>query len=402
MCIIVRLMASLSVLFLRGVYFFYKLVLKPKEKITMLTRQSNKPTMDFTMLESALIREGFSGQIVILAKKIEKPLLSRIQYGLHILRQMYHIATSKIVLVDGYCIPVCVLNHKEGQSFIQIWHALNIVKKFGYLALDKPWGHSSATAKSMCMHRNYTHIVASAKQTGEILLGSFNAAPDKLVILGLPRIDYITGLKGSDSAKLRNAYPDVFSKKLILYAPTFRKGKKVDLSWITKTIDLDEYNVVVKLHPSDVMGIDEITDDRIVYDTKFKSFDWMVACDKLITDYSGIGLEATLLDKPIYFFLYDYEEYKDSNGLNIDLYSEEISRYVTNSADKLKAMLESEYDYSVIESYRNKYLDVDINDCSGEFARYIIGMAGNKDGTKRDSAGDTRTATVGASNSSGR
>ncbi len=368
----------------------------------MLTRQSNKPTADFTLLESALVRKGFSGQIVILPKKIEKSLFSIVKYGLHIFRQMYHIATSKIVVVDGYCIPVCVLNHKQEQSFIQIWHALNIVKKFGFLALDKPWGHSSDTAKIMCMHRNYTHIVASAEHTGKILLGSFNATPDKLVLLGLPRIDYITGLKNSDCAKIRKAYPYIFEKSLILYAPTFRKGKKVDLSWIEKTIDLDKYNVVVKLHPSDVMGADEITDSRIIFDTKFKSFDWMIACDKLITDYSGIGLEASLLDKPVFFYLYDYEEYKQSNGLNIDLYSEEISRYVTDSADKLKAMLNAEYDYSVLNSYRGRYLDVDINDCSGRFAEYIIELAGNNDGTKRDSERDTRAAKVGASNSVGR
>lgn len=387
---------------LRCVYFLFKIFLKPKEKITMLSRQGNTPPIDFTLLEDALVKQRFSGEIVILSKKIGKSFLGKALYALHILKQMYHIATSRVIVIDGYCIAVCVLKHKEEQSFVQIWHALNIVKKFGFLAIDKPWGYSSATASALCMHRNYTHIIAPAKETGEVLLKSFGASRDKLVLLGLPRIDYIISQKNNESTDIKNAYPCLDTKSTVLYAPTFRKGKKVDLSWISDTIDLSKYNVVVKLHPADKMGVDELVDKRVIVDEDFSCFDWMALSDKVITDYSGTGLEAALLDKQVYFYLYDYEEYKNSNGLNLDLYSQEISRYVTDNKQGLKSMLEGDYDFTVTDSYKEKYLNVDLNDCSGQLARYITGLAGDKDGTKRDFAGNSRVAGAGAGNFAGR
>jgi hypothetical protein len=82
-------------------------------------------------------------------------------------------------------------NEQKNQKFVQLWHALNIVKKFGYSALDKPWGHKSGTAKAMCMHRNYTHIVACSEHSAKVLCECFNATDDKAVLLPLPRAEYI-------------------------------------------------------------------------------------------------------------------------------------------------------------------------------------------------------------------
>ena len=48
--------------------------------------------------------------------------------------------------------------------------------------------------------------------------------------------------------------------------------------------------------------------------------DLLAACDYLITDYSAIAIEGAVLSRPTWYFVYDYEEYREKNGMNIDLF----------------------------------------------------------------------------------
>lgn len=367
-----QILAKSAVLALRAVYFFFKLFLKPRKKLVFLSRQGDSASVDFELLVNAIKQNGFKGEITVLAKKIPAGLKGKIGYVFHILSQMYHIATSRVIVVDGYCIAVCVLNHKKEQRVVQLWHALNIVKKFGFGALDKPWGHSSKTAAALCMHRNYDYIVACSEKSATVLAECFNTATDKTVLQPLPRIDYILNTP-EKREEIAAVYPQAFKKPVLVYAPTFR-GERVSLAWIEKTVDLEKYNVVVKLHPSDKLGLDGAVDSRVICDDKFTSFDWMKVCDGLITDYSGMGFEAMLLDKKVYYYLYDYDDYSTKNGLAIDLFSEPIADYVTVSSEELKQILEKEYDYGKTKEYVEKYLSVGTENCAVRLADFIINL----------------------------
>ena len=368
-----QILATLAVTALRIVYFFFKLLFKPQRKITLLSRQSDVATEDLALLCEAIEKSGFDGRVKLLTKKIPAGIFGKIGYTFHILVQMYHIATARVIVVDGYCIAVCVLNHKNQQKVVQLWHALNIVKKFGYAALDKPWGHNGATAKILCMHRNYDYVVACSEKSAEVLAECFNTPIQKSVLLPLPRVDYILNTP-EKRAEIEALYPDVFKKPVLLYAPTFR-GEQVDLSWIEKTIDMDKYNVVVKLHPADKHGIDNTVSSRVICDQSFSSFDWMKVCEKLITDYSGMGFEAMLLKKQVYFYLYDYTDYGAKNGLALDLFLEPISKNVTSLAEELKQILENEYDFAKAQEYVEKYFSVGTDNCAMRLAAFIINLA---------------------------
>ncbi len=73
-------------------------------------------------------------------------------------------------------------------------------------------------------------------------------------------------------------------------------------------------------------------------------------CDYLITDYSAIALpEVAALNKPTYYWIYDYEEYLSNNGLNIDI-KKELGSYAFEDiniiADKIsnEKYIYDEYD----------------------------------------------------------
>ncbi len=365
-------LVKLAVVALRLLYLPYKFILRPGNKITMLSRQGDQIPVSYRLTKDALHKQAPDLKVVILAKKFEGSIGHKIGYCFHILVQMYHIATSKIVIVDGFCIPVSVLNHKKEQKFIQMWHALNIIKKFAFLALDKPAGVKKELAETMCMHRNYTHILCGCEESGELLKKSFHADEAELVVTGLPYIDFILHEDESKVRTMIQKYPQLKEKETILYAPTFRRHRSVDIGWIQEKVDLDKYNVVVKLHPVDRRGIEGEFDSRIIWDEAFATHEWLWICDSVITDYSGISVEAALLGRKIYFYLYDKEIYEKEVGLNIDLYEEPISPYVCETSDQLIAKMTEEYEYSFMEAYKNKYVDFDTNDCSGQFARWLM------------------------------
>lgn len=110
-------------------YMLLKLF-RTKNKITFLSRQSNVPSIDFKMLSEELKKQNPNVKIVMLTKKIEGNIKNKILYAFHMFSQMYHVATSKVVVIDGYQIVVSVLKHKKSLKVIQIWHALGSLKKF--------------------------------------------------------------------------------------------------------------------------------------------------------------------------------------------------------------------------------------------------------------------------------
>ena len=104
-------------------------------------------------IDFQLIREWFGEErphwkVVTLARSLESPL----SYLPEMVRQVFHMATSRAVVLDSYCITASLLGSRIKAPVIQIWHALGNMKKFGYTALDTEEGHSSSTAKLMRMH----------------------------------------------------------------------------------------------------------------------------------------------------------------------------------------------------------------------------------------------------------
>ena len=358
--------------FLLKLFFQPFRLLKPRNKIVMITRQSDSPTLDFILLRDAIIKKNPSEKVVILAKTLGKSSSEKFSYILHMFTQMYHLATSHIIIVDGYCMAVCILPHKKNQKVIQTWHAVNVIKKFGYLALDMPYGRKSDYAIPMRMHRNYDYITSCGIETGKILAKSFDCDESKVKLMGLPRIDYIR----TKNEKVYNAilrdYPQVAEKPCILYAPTFRKGRPVKLNSLLKAVDLDKYNLIVKLHPVDMAGFTDGIDSRIICDTKYLSYDWLWHCQKIITDYSGIGIESALLSKELYFYFYDYEDYCRKNGLILDMKKEPVSKYVAYNSRQLEKMLSKEYDPSAVQKFLERYIDIPLDDCSGQFADWVL------------------------------
>ena len=96
-----KIIVQFAVTVLRIINLFFR-PLSLKEKVVIISRQSDEPTLDIRILDNCLQENGV--RTVVLTKTLQKSLKGAVSYCLQMIRQMYHLATSKVVVIDGYCI----------------------------------------------------------------------------------------------------------------------------------------------------------------------------------------------------------------------------------------------------------------------------------------------------------
>ncbi len=342
-------------LLLKFIYFFMKL-LPQKNRIVMLSRETDTIPVDFVLLKEELNKQIPEYDIKVYCELLSSKNVSVVKVALNTLKSMLLLATSKLCIIDTYSLPVCVLKHKENLKVLQIWHALGGIKISGYATLDKPGGHSSELAKALCMHKNYDYIFSASEKTSELYRITFGCDKNKIYKLGMPRIDYILdggSLKKENIQKIKNKYPVLSNgKKNILYAPTFRENSPADLSEILKTVDFNKYNLVVKIHDVDKFR----TLPENVVNVNEKLFDLFPFAEYNITDYSAASVEASLSGKQLFFYTYDIDEYLKERGLFVNPLKE-YPGISSKSFSEIYGIIENgNYDYSSLERFKNTFV----------------------------------------------
>lgn len=362
---------------LKFIYFFLKLFPINKRKITFLSRQGNEPSIDFKLLKKELLNNNNQLNIVFLCKKFNNTKKDVLLYYFHIYKQMYHIATSKVCIIDSYIIPISILKHKKNLIVIQMWHAMGAIKKFGYQTISKEIGSKKNQVigfkvknieKLMCMHKNYDIIISGSKEMVKYFSKAFNTKSENFMIESLPRIDYLLNNKYLIKEKIYIKYPDLKRKKTILYAPTFRKDKN-KVEELIHHVDFKKYNLIIKGHPNKKININN---ENVYICEEFSTLDLLTVTDYLITDYSAISIEASVLNIPIYFYLYDYDEYINYNGINIDLYKEMPGACFKKINNLLSTIEMDNYDLELVTNFRNKYVSNYKGDATKNIAKYIV------------------------------
>lgn len=348
-----------------------------KKKVAIISRESNEKTLDVAMLEEELRRRGVRVRVLSRLLTKEKSLKALGYLG-HVMKQEAAILASDVVVLDTYCIPASMIPHRKGTKVVQMWHALGAIKKFGWQTVGKEGGSSVKTAQLMRMHNGYDYVVCASDVTAEHFCEAFRTGRDKVLKCGLPRIDYIKsvacGEKQQETAeKIKTEYPNIGDgRKIVLYAPTFRRGKGIDVQSLADALDPDKFDLVVKLHPLYRADRSEDSGRGVIYDESFSSYDWLSVADIIISDYSSLVIEATLADRPLFIYDYDLEEYSENTGLNMVFEQEPIAPYVFRDAKQLAASIgRDDYDMEALRAFRVRYIDVDTANCTSALADII-------------------------------
>ena len=367
-------------------YSFYKRR-KTENKIAFISRQSETPSTDFRYLINEIKTNYPQYQVVILCKMIPSSFGGKIKYVGEMFRQMKALATSKVVVLDGYCILASMLKHKKDLKIIQIWHALGAFKKFGKSVLDKEGGKSSKTASAFKMHNNYSYIAASGDECVPFFAQAFGQPVSKFIPIGIPRMDYLTDPQENERVRgnVLRKYPQLANgRKNILYAPTFRDTQQDKDALANATEELvnkvnySDFNLIVKHHVVDSNKEQIYTDSRMnkAEGENFTAMDFMCVADYVVTDYSSVIYEALLKDLPIYIYCFDSDKYIDERGFYIDFWTDIPALYSKNAkgicdfiASGMHANSEKE------ENFKKAYVNKRFSSITAEYGKLIDELA---------------------------
>jgi len=242
--------------------------------------------------------------------------------------------------------------------YINTWHGTP-VKKVGKDLKDTLFTFTSKHESK------YDYFCIQGEYEKKIYNRAFNIPEANLVLTGLPRNDVLINFDNITLNSIKRKLKLPIDKKIILYAPTFREFKnyqfKTPIDWEKWEHRLsDKYVVVLRVHHA-VVGFMNINNmDEFIYN--YSSYpdlnDLMIVSDLLISDYSSIFFDYSILGKPMLCYAYDYEEYSKKRGLYFDI-RKEIPGGFLSEDELIDQIIKMDYESARIstEDFKNKYID---------------------------------------------
>ena len=236
------------------------------------------------------------------------------------LKYWYEMMTSKI-WIDNARASTKGFKRKQ-QVYIQTWHGPTGFKKLENDAKDKLDPYFLKLSIRDGKMTDYM-ISSSLVQTKEFR-DSF-LFEGEILEVGLPRTDILIKEKNNTELvlKVKNSLGISENDKIVIYTPTFRddgstKGYIKDFEALQKLFE-EKYGstvLLVRMHPnvSDLLD-DHLFNDKIINVSKMSDIQkLLLTSDFLITDYSTCALDFFLLNKPVFIYAYDYNEYEKLRG----------------------------------------------------------------------------------------
>ena len=323
--------------------------LKIKEnKITFISYKSNTIEGDFKLVSEKLEKEN-KYEIEYVLIKFEHNLIGSVKYFFNCIKQVYHINTSKVVILDYNNFVISNFKKKE-VKVVQLWHATGAIKKFGN-DINREYEI-----------KNYDYVTCSSDAWKDIYSSAFSIPKENVLPVGIPKTDSLFSEKKLDRYRknIYNKYPQIKGKKVVLYAPTFRgvlaskiRCEKVDLEYIQRELG-DDYVVIHKLHPW-LAHIKFDKDERIINGNNEGLRKLFSISDYLISDYSAIIFDFSILEKPMIFFTPDIEKYKLDRGFYEDYEKVMPGPVCLSEEEVVKAIKENNFSKEEIVNFKNKY-----------------------------------------------
>ena len=292
-----------------------------------------------------------------------------IQYG----NEDYYkrMATAKYWVVNSRVIDA--IDVRPEQVYLQCWHGTPL-KRLGF-DIEVEGDNSLHTKEALCKHyaidaKKYTNMVSPSAFCTEKFISAFGL--DKIgrenIIIeeGYPRNDFLVNYTEDDVKNVRDKLGVPSDKKLILYAPTWRDNQHVagtgyvfenplDFDKLKEAIG-DEYVVLFRPHYFVANAFDFSKYEGWVYDvsTYPDINDLYIVSDILITDYSSVFFDYSILKRPILFYMYDLKYYQDTvRGFYISL--DELPGPIVEEQAELMDRIRTIDEWSKSKDYKEKY-----------------------------------------------
>lgn len=281
----------------------------------------------------------------------------------------YHMATSKMIFLDNVFLPISKVKLKKETKLIQLWHGTGSLKKF---ALDSESGWIKKLAQNVS--KKTTHFIVASNWMRGVYETAFEVNDDRVYPIGCPRTDlfFDKNLLKEMYNNFYLEYPELKNKKLILYAPTFRDNElntdvHLDIDKLLNNLP-EEYIIGLRLHPYIASSLNvNVLNDRVYDFSDYNRLNTLlVVSDVLISDYSSIIFEYALLNKPMLFYAYDFDEFKENSRGFYENYESVVPGPVVKETTELIPLILNPK-VNDLKYFREKYLE----NCDGDSVKRL-------------------------------
>lgn len=239
-----------------------------------------------------------------------------------------YISSSKYWIVNSI-MDECITK-KKGQVYVQCWHGTPLKR----LRYDIEVNGAVLNTIEEIRKRNdrdavkFDYFISPSKYCTEKFTSAFNlialGKKDIIIEEGYPRNDSLFNRNKKDVDKIKERLGIPKDKKVICYLPTFRDNQHTSGVGYTYNLAIDfdslkkrfgkDYVILFKPHYFIANKIDLSKYKNFVYNVA--SYDEIndiyLASDLLITDYSSVFFDYANLNRPVMFYMYDFDDYKNN------------------------------------------------------------------------------------------
>lgn len=251
-------------------------------------------------------------------------------------------------------------------KFIQTWHGTPLKK----LATDMdeismPGTNLEKYKRNFIKDsKKWDYLISPNNYSTEIFKRAFQFNK-QILESGYPRNDFLINHNNPEQVnRLKEKLNIPSDKKVILYAPTWRDDEyysvghykfdlKLNLSKMQEGLS-DDYVILLRMHYLIAQKMNVKDYQGFAYDVSNHDDirELYLISDVLITDYSSVFFDYSILNRPMIFFTYDLEKYREKlRGFYFDFEKEAPGRLVY-STDEIIDIMKDLDNYS--KSWSNK------------------------------------------------
>ncbi|MBQ6151383.1 MAG: CDP-glycerol glycerophosphotransferase family protein [Mogibacterium sp.] len=216
---------------------------------------------------------------------------------------------------------------RTDQIYVQCWHGTPL-KRLGYDIAESDNAMNSIEEireKYRTDAKKFRWLLSPSPFATDKFATAWNLRETgqeyKILEEGYPRNDRLAKATAAETEELKEKL-GVAGRKVILYAPTWRDNQHVSGKGYTYKTEVDfdklkrelgeEYIILFRAHYLVANSFDFARYEGFVKDvSSYPDInDLYIASDILVTDYSSVFFDCSILERPIIFYMYDLEQYE--------------------------------------------------------------------------------------------
>ncbi|WP_042383307.1 bifunctional glycosyltransferase/CDP-glycerol:glycerophosphate glycerophosphotransferase [Streptacidiphilus melanogenes] len=230
--------------------------------------------------------------------------------------------------IDNQGFPLALRKRPE-TTYVQTWHG-SALKRMGFdMAEYRMQPRHKQDEYQRALDR-FDHFVVRTEHDVDTLVRAYRLPESKVLRVGYPRNDALVATRRAElSSGKRERGPLAAElgidpdRTIVLYAPTFReKAPELVLDPVAFAERFGEdTTLLVRSHYMQRLAVPRTLKGKVVDVTDYPDITPLLGlADALVTDYSSVMFDYALLDRPMVFYAYDYEEYAGAaRGTYFDL-----------------------------------------------------------------------------------